>query len=69
VPAVGTGLVARDSDTAMFVGLSCQVCGKRVLLSATGQGFWAVDPKTKAVLAWHLECRKSQKVTPACDVP
>jgi hypothetical protein len=49
----------RESDTALYVGHLCQVCGKRVLVSANGQGFWAVDPKTWAVLAWHLECRET----------
>jgi hypothetical protein len=47
----------RESDTSLYVGHNCQVCGKRVLVSATGQGFWAVEPKTRTLKAWHLECK------------
>jgi hypothetical protein len=52
----------RESDTAIYVGHNCQVCGKRVNLGVgakvdPGQvGYWAVDPKTKQVLGWHMDC-------------
>jgi hypothetical protein len=44
------------SDTDIFVGHACQVCGKRVNVSSQS-GFWQVDPKTKEVQAWHLRCK------------
>lgn len=49
-------VVKRPSDTDIFVGLNCQECGKRVLVSDQGQtgGLWRTT--SEGVKAWHLKC-------------
>jgi hypothetical protein len=46
----------RKSDTDIFVGHACQVCGKRVNVS-DGTGYWQVNPKTRKVQARHAACK------------
>jgi len=48
----------RKSDTGIFVGHECGICGKRVNVSSQS-GYWRVDPKTNKVEAWHMACIQS----------
>ena len=57
----------RTSDTDIYVGHDCEVCGERVPLSHNS-GYWSVDPKTGKVTAWHMRCRPVYRFFPLMEM-